>query len=319
MRLRTMLLPAVLVVCVAGAQRTALAAPALDVCDTSNCATLDVTALPGSNGSGRVTSDPTGIDCRFDAMDGTGACEIRFVWLSTQEYLDVKLVYAPATGSLVVAPGGDTEARSVLNPVRLRNDEFELVSTYGFTLTTHRVDVSTSGAGSGVVEYGGKTQCRKPCSFVATYGKKVTLEAKPDAGAVFRTWTGACNGQKASCMLTVTQATSTNAVFELADTSVDAELVAARATVTKRGARRVRVELSLDENLAVTLWLLRGGKQLASKSFARVRDGERVLILLVPPRVKPGRAALRIELADEAGNKRAATRAIQIPKRSKYS
>jgi hypothetical protein len=44
----------------------------------------------------------------------------------------------------------------------------------------------------------------------------VTLNAVPDTGATFVQWTGACNGQAATCTLTPKDTITTNAVFGLA-------------------------------------------------------------------------------------------------------
>jgi hypothetical protein len=196
-----------------------------------------------------------------------------------------------------------------------------------FDLTTHRLDLSTSGV-SGVVVWDGKETCRNPCWTKLYYGTKVTLEAVPDAGAVFKGWTGACLGQGATCRLTITKATGTNAVFELAssgggsggggggskDKAVEAQVVAVRAARSRLGARVVRVELDLGEDAAVVLRLSRNGKLLASRSHARVREGDRTLTLVVPRRIARGQATLRVTLTDTAGNARGARRTIVLPK-----
>ena len=140
---------------------------------------------------------------------------------------------------------------------------------------------------------------------------------------MFKTWTGACNGQGATCTLTVTKATSTNAVFDVAaptptptpaaDKSVDASVLAARAAKTRLGARVVEVELAADEDLAVALTLARKGKKLALKRFARVKEGRRILTLVLPKTLRKGLATLQIAADDAAGNRKGWRRTVRVP------
>jgi hypothetical protein len=54
----------------------------------------------------------------------------------------------------------------------------------------------------------------------------------PDAGAVFATWTGACNGQGPTCTLTIDASTSTNAVFGLVGASTKTTTTTTTANTT---------------------------------------------------------------------------------------
>jgi sugar lactone lactonase YvrE len=97
------------------------------------------------------------------------------------------------------------------------------------------------------------------------------------------------------------------------DTVVEADAIGAVATRSRRGLRLVRVELEAEERLSARLVLVRNGKTLASKRFAAVKPGSRVLTLGVPRRVTKGRATVRVELSDAAGNARAFRRGVAIP------
>ena len=98
---------------------------------------------------------------------------------------------------------------------------------------------------------------------------------------------------------------------------MEAQVVAAKASRSKLGARIVQVELSTQENVSVTLILRRGGKTLLKTRFARVRTGNPVLTLVVPKAVGKGRATLTIELSDADGNKKVTRRTVTIPKATK--
>jgi sugar lactone lactonase YvrE len=98
------------------------------------------------------------------------------------------------------------------------------------------------------------------------------------------------------------------------DAAVEAEVVAASAGRSRLGKRVVRLELSLQENVSATLALVRKGTTLATKQFATVREGERVLTLRVPAGAAKGRATLRFELSDQEGNTLSGRRGVRIGK-----
>ena len=99
----------------------------------------------------------------------------------------------------------------------------------------------------------------------------------------------------------------------VADAAVDAAVIGAVATRSRVGVRVVRVELEVGEQVSVRLALVRKAKTLASKRFPAVRPGSRVLTLPVPRRVTKGRATVRVELSDAAGNARVLKRGVAIP------
>ena len=79
----------------------------------------------------------------------------------------------------------------------------------GQTLT-----VTKSGAGTGTVTDGGVINCGAVCTDIVP-GTAVTLTATPAPGSVFIGWSGGgCSG-RATCVVTVSAATTVNAQFDL--------------------------------------------------------------------------------------------------------
>jgi sugar lactone lactonase YvrE len=93
---------------------------------------------------------------------------------------------------------------------------------------------------------------------------------------------------------------------------VDADVIAAAASRNARGRRVVQLELNLSEQVSATLTLVRAGKTLATKRFATVREGERVLTLRVPAGTAKGRATLRFQITDQEGNTMTGQRGVRI-------
>ncbi len=163
-------------------------------------------------GSGVITSSPAGIDCTYIKGVQSGTCSHVFNWPRTDDFLVVTLT-ATATGSVyckahVCGPTPHTEViwLSPLGTHLIR----------GFQLIPYALTVSKTGEGTGsVTSDPAGIDCGVTCSKDFDYGTGVTLHAKPDQGATFKVWTGACSGQGANCTLTIAQATTTNAVFAL--------------------------------------------------------------------------------------------------------
>jgi hypothetical protein len=179
----------------------------------------------------------------------------------------------------------------------------------------------------------------------------VVLAARPDAGAVFKQWTGACVGQGAICSLTLKDNASANAVFGLASQTttstttrtqattttttstttttatptttttartghhgLDAQLIGVKPAKSQLGIRVENVEIRGGETVNAALLLSRNGRSLAHTSVADIRAGDRVLTLPIPGKVAKGRAILTITLADSAGNHHTWTQTINIPR-----
>jgi hypothetical protein len=137
-------------------------------------------------GSGVVASSPAGIDCGADC---------------SETYLagtSVTLIATPTTGS--VFTGWDGACSGQGNPCTITLSADSSASA-AFALV-HRLDVSRTGAGSGVVASSpAGIDCGVDCSETYLAGTSVTLTATPGAGSVFTGWGGACSGQASPCTL----------------------------------------------------------------------------------------------------------------------
>ena len=301
-----------------------------------------------------MTSDPAGIDCTVaGALEKKGACSYVFSWPFIRGPLfPVALTQTPAqhsfAGEGIFSPG--TCNQPVRTSVRLLAAGEERSETMLFCSERFTVTVSKAGSGSGRVraEPVGSTglDCGSSCSTSMVYGALVLLRAEADADSVFAGWSGSCTGTSPTCSFVVTKPYTTTATFNRranpppppppppatppppaspppppaspppppADTSVDAEIVTARAGRSRLGVRVVQVEVSAQETVVATLTLTRKQRPLATKRFTRVREGERVLTLVVGPRIAKGPATLRIVLADAAGNAMNSSRSVRLPK-----
>jgi len=88
--------------------------------------------------------------------------------------------------------------------------------TATFTLKTKSLDVSEDGTGTGSVSSSpAGIDCGATCSTAFDYGTSVMLTATPDASSDFTGWTGAgCTGT-GDCQVTMDQARSVTATFDL--------------------------------------------------------------------------------------------------------
>lgn len=188
------------------------------------------------------------------------------------------------------------------------------------TPTSYQISVTKAGSGSGAVTSSpGGIDCGATCSASFQTGTSVTLTAVAASGSGFSGWSG-CSSSGSSCTLTVgMSAAVVTATFDPvasptspADTSVQGKVVGVESILTSSGKRVVRAELSLDEQLDVTLTLLRSGTTLVTKHVASLQPGDRTLALKVPGSVAKGRASLRVTLEDDAGNTTMVTRSTRI-------
>lgn len=197
--------------------------PPTDPCVAAPTCVLVVVArdsYKSSSGDARVTSSPAGIDCRFvqGRPDGTSTC--RSVFKSILPSVTMTLTATPDPGSVVehgcASPSAVPCASSftitgVCTTSDSCSEHFFRLRFVGFTLA-----VSKSGEGTGTVTSRPGIACGVTCTETGLANDTaVTLTATPDAGAVFKAWTGACAGQKEPCRLTISRDTSTNAVFGL--------------------------------------------------------------------------------------------------------
>jgi hypothetical protein len=351
------------------------------------CAEVVVVAVPPPAsgpfplaGSGAAVDEdsalPRGILCGVNLGVENGTCAYTYSWpIGTTPPL-VDVFSTGAQGSVVcdelAHPGCAIQADYDLSDFGL-NYVFQPVAgsvrTLEFTwaLSNVTVSVSRSGEGSGTVvgnlgtvgKAGGPAattststaagiNCGSQCTAVFGYGQQVVLAARPDAGAVFKQWTGACAGQSAICSLTLKNDASTNAVFALASPTtaattttttptttttttptttttaatttttatpnhgLDAQLIDIKPGKSRLGLRIEKVEIQTSETVEATLLLSRNGRQLAHASIPNIQPSDRVLILPIPKAVAKGKATLTIVLTDSAGNHRSWTRFVAV-------
>ena len=263
--------------------------------------TLSVTKQGG--GGGTVVSSPAGIDCG-------GVCSASFA-VGTSVTLTAK----PAQGSFLESWGGGcatTPASSSTCTVKL---DGSTNATVAFA-SRQSLSVMFAGTGAGVVSGSpGELECRSPapCSASIDIGTTMTLTPVPEAGSVFAGWSGSgCTGT-GPCQVAITTTTLVTATFDAAP--VRAGLRGWRTT--RSGRQRVtQVTLDVDEQVAVTVSIRRGGVVVASRTVERLLPGKRVVALRIPRHVAAGRAALTMVLTNEAGSSATARGRIRIPPRT---
>jgi len=160
--------------------------------------TSTLTIAKSGNGSGLVTSSPSGIDCG-------STCTATFA-----QPVSVTLTATPAAGSTFTGWSGGCSGRGVACQVLMSSDQSVQAT---FSVIPERLRVTKSGSGSGrVTSNPSGISCGYTCSYAYTYGTAVTLHASPGSGSTFKGWSGACSGAGA-CSLTMQQARSATATF----------------------------------------------------------------------------------------------------------
>ncbi len=155
------------------------------------------------NGSGTVTSSPSGISC--------GSTCSAFFNSGTQ----LILTASPASGSMFAgwsgACTGTGTCTVTMNQVRSVSATFNVVPP-----STYLLSVSTSGNGSGTATSSPSgISCPSSCAASFPSGTQVTLTASPATGSVFAGWSGTCTGS-GTCAVTMDQARSATATFNVA-------------------------------------------------------------------------------------------------------
>ncbi|MEA3640126.1 MAG: M4 family metallopeptidase [Lamprobacter sp.] len=148
-------------------------------------------------GSGRVVSDPAGLDCSADCRNS---------FLSGQQ---IKLNAIPETGSSF---GGWNGACSGTAQCSLSMSRSQAVSARFNKNTRHRVEVSSSGDGT-IRSIPAGILCGRVCTSPFTEGTSVVLKATPVSGARFVGWDGACSGD-GDCTLNMSENQKVHASFE---------------------------------------------------------------------------------------------------------
>jgi hypothetical protein len=174
--------------------------------------TYTATALGSSDGSGTITSSPSGMNCHIAGTTETGTCQASWYF---KDSITVTFTGTPATGSYVCVVtasvcGAVGETKTVDMPQSSSQNG-------GVPLTFHIghpiVSVAVSGQGS-VVSTPAGVSCPSTCSKYFAPNSSVTLNAAAKVGYVFKSWTGACSGYGSTCNLSLASTDlSTTAVF----------------------------------------------------------------------------------------------------------
>ncbi|CAK0748842.1 lysyl endopeptidase [Gammaproteobacteria bacterium] len=167
------------------------------------------------NGSGTVTSNPSGIDCG-------STCSASFA-----SGTNVALTAAPASGYAFTGWGGDCSGSGscTVSMTAAKN----VAATFTAATTSFALSVTKSGTGSGTLTSNPSgINCGSSCSASFASGTSVVLTAAPASGSAFTGWGGDCSGT-GSCTVSMTVAKNVSAVFS-ANTGGNADVVLLQTT-----------------------------------------------------------------------------------------
>jgi type IV pilus modification protein PilV len=158
------------------------------------------------NGSGTVTSSPSGIDCG-------ATCSASFASGAT-----VVLTATPDNGATFTGWSGACSGTAPTCTVTLTAAS-SVTADFGTAPVVYALSVTKAGAGTGTVTSSpAGINCGGTCSANYASGTPVTLTAVPAAGSTFTGWSGAsassCTGTGA-CTVTMSATSSVTATFAL--------------------------------------------------------------------------------------------------------
>lgn len=162
-----------------------------------------LTAVRQGAGSGTVVSNPGGIECGATCQATYPAGTV------------VALTALPAATSNFTGWSGACSGAGVCLVTMTQ----AWTATATFALNTYQLAVLKSGTGSGLVTSSDfMVNCGATCTATYQAGATVTLTATAGGGSAFAGWSGACAGAS-TCVVTMDQARSVTAVFNLATSS----------------------------------------------------------------------------------------------------
>jgi len=169
-------------------------------CTATFAPLFTLTVTLAGNGSGTVTSSPTGVSC-------AGTCAASFV-----SGTSITLTASASQGSAFAEFSGGCISVAVTCSLTITgNTTVTATFTPLFTLT-----VTAAGTGTGtVISSPTGIACGTDCVESYVSGKTVTLTATPSSGSIFSGWSGGgCIGT-GGCTVTMTANTSVTATFDL--------------------------------------------------------------------------------------------------------
>ncbi len=153
----------------------------------------------GMTGSGKVTSNPAGLDC-------SASCN-PYVLPGFASF-DAE----PAPGWRFVRWDGACSSAGFTRCV------LQLSADAAISVVFERLPslvVDFQGTGVGTVQSTGGISCNADCEAMVTPPQQVTLTATPAGNSTFGGWSGACTGTATTCQLNFTATTTVGATFSL--------------------------------------------------------------------------------------------------------
>jgi photosystem II stability/assembly factor-like uncharacterized protein len=162
----------------------------------------DLAVVKDGSGSGRVTSDPAGIDCGPDCSEPYASGTV------------VTLVAAADAGSIFAGWSG-CDTMSDTTCIVTISEARSVTATFRESTGDHNLTVK-DGSGSGrVTSDPAGIDCWLDCSETYASGTVVTLVAAADAGFILARWSGCDTVSDTTCTVTISGAKSVTATFTL--------------------------------------------------------------------------------------------------------
>lgn len=182
----------------------------------NSTASFALTVVPAGNGSGTVTSAPSGIacgaTCTYSFGSGTSVT-LSAAPSGASTFTGWSGGGCSGTGTCTVTLGADISVTATFDPA-----------------PTDSLTVTKAGSGTGTVSSSpaGINSCATTCTAPFTNGTSVALTPNATGGSTFTGWGGACSGTTVPCNVTVSGAVSVTATFT-------PPVVMVNLTVTKAG------------------------------------------------------------------------------------